>query len=376
MRKSPAKLRVVDNTPKRSLAPRELALLTEMYEAFHAHQAGSNRYQERGVLENLKRVDEFLAFAKAPPWRCTPEDFDKWCLKELVEKRNIAPSSQAKYCAAIREFFGYVRANDRFRNVLRREFDVEMPALADRDACITSAETGGRTMDSLLRFTPKERELFFSTFDKAIHEVLSRPGPLNKKVYYALARDNTLFRFMDASAGRRMEPCRVDVDSFAPDKHFPSLGAFACVTLQGKGSKGQGPKLATIPLAEPGLAEVLEHYIRVVRPFYLKAGKANEKAMFLSERGIRLHPSSVGQRFHAACRRAGLATRGTHSLRRGKISDLQQDGVSPETARRFARHEFQSTTQGYTLLGDEFSAQEMAKWLAAKEALLSKGKAS
>ena len=367
------KLKVVTSAPRRQLAPREQALVAEMYQAFHARQAGSNRYQTSGVRETLKRVDEFLAFAKVPPWQCTPEDFDKWCLEELIGRRNVGPSTQAKYSAAIREFFGYVRSNDRFANVLRREFDAEMPALADRDSCITSSWTG-RATGSLRRFSPKERARFFETFDSSIHEVLSRPGPLNRKVYYTLARDNAMFRFMDGSAGRRMEPCRIDVDSFAPDKHFPSLGDFACVTIQGKGSKGKGPKVSTIPLPEAGLAEVLQHYLRVVRPYYLKEGKANEKAMFLSEHGVRLSPAAVSQRFHAACRRAGLAIRGTHSLRRTKLSDMQQEGISSETVRRFARHEFQSTTQRYTLLGDEFCADEMARWLAAKEAQLGKGK--
>ena len=87
---------------------------------------------------------------------------------------------------------------------MRSECGADIPELADRDACITSADPGSRALDSLLRFTPKERERFFSAFDRDISEVLSRKGPLNKKVYYAMARDYALYRLMDAAAARRM----------------------------------------------------------------------------------------------------------------------------------------------------------------------------
>lgn len=366
------KLKLV-STPARAARPKApgpqlAALERDMFKSFEVHHSGAFRHTESWIRDVLRVVQGFLTFTGKHVWELHEEDFDRWCLEDLIKNRKVSVRTQQKYAGCIYVFFSYVRKNERLRNEVRSQFDTEVAELAGPDATIPHRSDDYRSAKKKRRFSEDEQQRFFDSLREEINHCL-KSRPLNKKVFFPLARDYCLFRLMSSFGARRMEPPLLNIDSFSDDPSLPAQGAYACVKIEGKGSKGQGHKVCEIPSLDPQLGAELEHYIQNIRPYFLKPRSRDEKALFLSERGHRLSVSAISNRFTIACRRAKLDPRGTHSIRRTTLSGLATQ-LSAETLKRFARHELLSTTQKYILLEDRECAEEIVRVIERKEQAL------
>lgn len=102
----------------------------------------------------------------------------------------------------------------------------------------------------------------------------------------------------------------------------------------------------------PWAAEVLQQYIDYLRPRY--GPPARGSALWLTERGGRISPRRIDERFAAYRLSAGLpAELSVHSLRHSYVSHLIEDGVDPLFVQHQVGHSWASTTAVYTSVGSD-----------------------
>jgi len=101
----------------------------------------------------------------------------------------------------------------------------------------------------------------------------------------------------------------------------------------------------------PWTAEALAQYISEVRPGH---EAARHLALWLTERGGRISPRQIDDRFAAWRVAAGLpAGLSVHCLRHSYISHLIEDGADPLFVQQQAGHSWASTTATYTTVGQD-----------------------
>jgi site-specific recombinase XerD len=101
----------------------------------------------------------------------------------------------------------------------------------------------------------------------------------------------------------------------------------------------------------PWAAEALGQYLAEVRPRY---GAGEHPAVWLTERGGRIAPRHVDERFALWRARAGLPGElSVHCLRHSYVSHLIEDGVDPLFVQQQVGHSWGSTTATYTSVGQD-----------------------
>jgi integrase len=110
----------------------------------------------------------------------------------------------------------------------------------------------------------------------------------------------------------------LDVVDFAPNPAAPELGGLGvCHVRYGKAMRGSPPRRRAVATVMPWAAEALAQYLQDVRPRY---GVPSHPALWLTERGERISPRSIDERF-AAWRKAARLPRElpVHCLRHSYV---------------------------------------------------------
>jgi len=144
----------------------------------------------------------------------------------------------------------------------------------------------------------------------------------------------------------------LDVADFAVNPAAPELGGLGiCHVRYGKALRGSPPRRRAVATVMPWTAEALAQYIGQVRPCYEAGG---HPALWLTERGGRISPRQIDDRFAAWRSAAGLpAELSVHCLRHSYISHLIEDGADPLFVQQQAGHSWASTTAVYTTVGQD-----------------------
>ena len=96
----------------------------------------------------------------------------------------------------------------------------------------------------------------------------------------------------------------LDVADFAPNPAAPELGSFGACHVGTARRCGAGRRAArAVATVMPWTAEALAQYLDEVRPWCAAPG---HPALWLTERGKRISPRSVDERFAAWRKAAGL----------------------------------------------------------------------
>ena len=151
---------------------------------------------------------------------------------------------------------------------------------------------------------------------------------------------------------RRKTAAMLDVVDFTANPAAPELGGFGTLAVRyGKAMRGSPPRRRQVATVMPWAAEVIEEYVTVVRPLF---GGPAHPALWLTERGQRISPRQVDERFATYREAAGLPAELTpHCLRHSYVSHLVEDGVDPLFVQRQVGHSWSSTTAGYTSVGSD-----------------------
>ncbi len=348
--------RPVEYDPIALLPPRDAGLLREMVDAYATRRLGALRHTTKSVDRDLATLRDLIGYTGKPPWTWTEQDFEGWCHHIGVE-RKLAVASQRHYQATIRGFLAYLADNVKFRNDVRRLYGVEIEQICHADNCIP--HTCERELRRERRaMSHEEIKQFFSGLDSAINEA----ARFKSKSLAPLRRDKALFFCIYAAGLRASEALALNCESFMTNPAIPSLGRFGFISVWGKGSRGSGPRLRTVAVDHLSLPVILDWYLTRVRPGFLPFADANEKALFLSERGRRLALSSLEARFQAVIDLADLGGRDftPHCLRHSSVTHGSLN-MSLEANRRKHGHAYAATTQGYLHLPDEFVGDEIAR---------------
>jgi site-specific recombinase XerD len=115
--------------------------------------------------------------------------------------------------------------------------------------------------------------------------------------------------------------------------------------------RGSPPRRRAVATVMPWAAEALAQYLGEVRPCF---AVPSHPALWLTERGGRISPRSVDERFAAWRAAAGLPRElSVHCLRHSYVSHLIEDGADPLFVQQQAGHSWASTTAAYTTVGQD-----------------------
>ena len=335
----------------------EQDLFDSIVNAYVSRREGTLNHRHKTVQGDLATVNDLIRFCNKAPWYINEDDFDSWCY-HLGHERNVVPDTQRKYQTAIQTFFTYMVDNIKLSAQIQDKYGIRVSQIVTTENKIPHLTDRQRTNERPA-FTHAQIEKVFSCFDKQILEAYK----FNSKNFLALQRDKAMFYVLYALGLRNSECCKLDINSFRPNASIPDFGDFGFVTVYGKGSRGTGHKIRTVPVDHPDLPVILEWYVNDVRPHYLQKEHTNpnEQAFFLSERGSRMKVSTLINRFHRAMEFSGLEGLGLtpHSFRHSYTTHGAESGQSLEYRRIKMGHVHGTTTQEYTHCGDEYVAREI-----------------
>ncbi|MGH9155182.1 MAG: hypothetical protein ACRD1K_04895, partial [Acidimicrobiales bacterium] len=118
---------------------------------------------------------------------------------------------------------------------------------------------------------------------------------------------------------RRREAAMLDVGDFAPNPAAPELGSRGiCHVRFGKAMRGSPPRRRAVASVMGWAVEALGQFADEVRPLYGAAARG--PALWLTERGGRISPRGIDERFASWRAAAGLPTElSVHCLRHSYV---------------------------------------------------------
>lgn len=318
----------------------EPALFDSMLAGWRRQQQ-SRRLGDSIVDARERTVRRFAEFTGAWPWRWTPEQVERW-----VAAGGWAHSTVRSYQGALAVFLDYV-CDARYGWVAECEQRVGVTPVQVCHEWNTArhvTEYEGRPARRPL--TRAELQTFFDAADDHVEKV----GATGRKGWLAAFRDASLFKVCYAFGLRRREVAMLDVVDFTANPAAPELGGLGvCQVRYGKAMRGSPPRRRAVAAVMPWASEALEQYLSEVRPRYEAAA---HPALWLTERGGRISPRQVDDRFALWRTRAGLPPElSVHCLRHSYVSHLIENGVDPLFVQQQVGHAWASTTAVYTHVG-------------------------
>ena len=321
----------------------EAALFETMLEGWRAQQAA--RRLSPGIVHARERVvRRFAEFCHRWPWQWSSAQLDAW-----VAKGAWSHSTIRSYEGSVAAFLDYI-CDPRygFSKVCEERVGMAPTQICHEANTATHvADYEGRPERRPL--TRDELQLLFDVADDAVADIAST----GRKGFLPAFRDATLFKVIYAWGLRRREAAMLDVGDFGPNPAAPELGGLGTLSVRfGKAMRGSPPKRRQVASVMPWAVEALDQYLKEVRPRY--GPPALAPPLWLTERGQRISPRSIDERFASWRKRAGLpAELSVHCLRHSYVSHLIENGVDPLFVQHQVGHSFASTTAVYTSIGQD-----------------------
>ena len=281
----------------------EPALFDAMLEGWRRQQA-ARRLTGPLIDGRVRLVRRFGDFTGAWPWQWTPGQVEQW-----IASGGWAHSTIRSYEGALAAFLGYV-CDPRYGWVAECEQQVgarPVQVCHEGNTAVHAAEYEGRPERRPL--TRAELQAFLDAADDHVERAASS----RRKGWLAAFRDATLFKVVYGWGLRRRETAMLDVTDFTANPAAPELGGLGvCHVRYGKAMRGSPPRRRAVATVMPWTAEALAQYIEEVRPCYETA--AGQAALWLTERGGRISPRQVDDRFAQWRAAAGLPGRAVRPL--------------------------------------------------------------
>jgi integrase/recombinase XerC len=321
----------------------ESALFEAMIEGWR-RQHSARRLSPTITRCRERTVRRFQEFCGSWPWEWRAEQLEAW-----VAQGQWAHSTIRSYEGSISLFLAYV-CDPRYewgQACAERVGAVPVQICHEGNTAIHVADYEGRPERRPL--TREELQALLDTADGAVHEAALSA----RKGWLAAFRDATLLKVIYGWGLRRREAAMLDVTDFGPNPAAPELGGFGvCQVRFGKAMRGSPPRRRAVVSVMPWAVDALAQYVQEVRP--LHGEPARGPALWLTERGSRISPRRVDERFAQWRVAAGLpAELSVHCMRHSYASHLIEDGVDPLFVQHQMGHSWASTTAIYTSVGSD-----------------------
>lgn len=326
----------------------EDSVLQAMLRGWEAQQIGGRGLAYSTVRDRLGVVRRFLSYTNEFPWNWTPTHVDEWMVT-LVSEHHRSKSTIRNYQDAVKSFCDYlVRPEYHWSAECEERFGTHPSQICfewNTLAHLTDYEGNSDRRP----MTRAELQRFFDYADDQVDTATRR----HRKGALAAYRDATLFKVIYAYGLRCAETSKLDVTDWYRNPKAPQLGRYGNLEVRwGKASKGSPPRRRTVHTVMPWIVDALDDYLTNVRPRY---GFSDHAAVWLTERGGRVTPRHIEQRF--ADYRTALKMDSTlvpHCLRHSHVTHQIEAGVDPRFVQEQVGHRFASTTAIYTGVSGDF----------------------
>jgi integrase/recombinase XerC len=341
----------------------EDAVFGAMLAGWARQQRGGRRLRPKTISDRrtvVRRtvVRRFMEVTNEYPWNWTAVHLDEW-MTSLLSTGGRAESTIRNYQNAIRLFCDYITSSYyQWPRECETRFGTHPVQICHEWNTVAHLVDYEGTADR----RPLTRQELQALFDHADDRV-ERAVRLGRKGALAAYRDATVFKVIYGWGLRCNEASRLDVTDFYRNPKAPELGQFGSVHVRyGKRSKGSPPRRRTVLSVMPWAVEAVEDYLDNVRPLYQTAGET--PALWLTERGARLQPREIPDRFAEYRDDLGLDKALTpHCLRHSYVTHLIEDGADAKFVQDQVGHRFAATTAIYTGVSGEFMNTMMRKVL-------------
>jgi integrase/recombinase XerC len=340
-----------------ALLHEEDVVVEAMLEGWAKQQLGGRGLAKKTVERRQAVVRRFLEFSNEYPWHWTAAHLDEWSA-DLVGVLGRSKSTIRNYHDAIRSFDSYLIA-PQYRWV--EECDARFGTHPTR-ICFESNTTAHLVdYEGSPERRPMTREELQRFLDYADDRV-DRAIRLGRKGALSAYRDATVFKVIYGWGLRCTETSKLDVTDWYRSPDAPELGKFGKLEVRwGKASKGSPPKRRTVHSVMPWAVEAIEDYLVNIRPHY---GFSDQPALWLTERGGRIRPRHIEERFAEYRDALKLPTELVpHCLRHSHVTHQIEDGVDAAFVQSQVGHRYQSTTAIYTGVSGDFMNTMMRKAL-------------
>ncbi|WP_228120539.1 tyrosine-type recombinase/integrase [Streptomyces fagopyri] len=349
-----ARLLLIDGV---SLLHPEDAVFEAMLEGWEKQQRG-RRLGVDTIGERVRVVRRFTEFSGEYPWRWTAAHMDEWSTTLIAELQR-ARSTIRSYQGAIRQFCDFLTSpHYTWVSECEKRFGTHPVQICHE--WNTAAHLDEYEGDADRRpMTREEIQALFDYADDQVEHAVRR----GRKGALQAYRDATVFKTIYGWGLRCREVSRLDVTDFYRNPKAPELGRFGLMTVRyGKASRGSGPRRRTVASVMPWAVESLEDYLVNMRPRFRH--QAGHKAVWLTERGGRLQPREIEERFAAYRNALGFdEDLVPHCLRHSYVTHLIEDGADPKFVQEQVGHRYASTTAIYTGVSNDFMNTMMRKAL-------------
>lgn len=326
----------------------ELALFEAMLVGWRRQQAA--RYlKAKTIRGNEAGVRRFAEHVGCWPWEWRASHVDEYFEDLLARPERLARSTLRAYQLRLKGFSEF--ACDRrypWSAICEREFGRGPGRLFDernRVAHLDEFEGDPRRRP----LTVDELEALFSASEARIHSCRSR----GRKGVLQAWRDDALFKAKFAWGLRRAEVASLDTVDFRAHPTPPEFGSFGQLHVRwGKAKRGGGPQRRTVLTVFDWSVDVVEQYLTEIRPCF---GCPDHPAVFVTERGTRISPAYINERFAELRAEAGLDEMLTpHCLRHSHVTHLSELGWSAKFIQDQVGHSHAATTAVYMSVSDDF----------------------
>jgi integrase/recombinase XerC len=340
----------------RLLHPQD-AVLAGMLSGWEKQQLGGRRLDPATIRGRLTVVRAFVKFSGEYPWRWSAGGMDEWTT-HLVSERHLARSTIRAYQGAVRLFCDYITSPYyRWAQECQDRFATHpVQVCHEWNTAAHLVDYEGRPERRSM--TRAEIQLLFNYADERV-ELAASSG---RKGALAAYRDATVFKVIYGWGLRCREVSKLDLADFYRNPKAPELGRFGMLHVRyGKGANGSGPRRRTVASVMPWAVAALEDFVVNIRP---RQGLPDHPAVWVTERGGRLAPREIEERFAAYRDALGLAKELTpHCLRHSHVSHQVEDGTDPKFLQEQVGHRYASTLGVYTHLSEDFMNTMMRRAL-------------
>jgi integrase/recombinase XerC len=336
-------LRVVGYEPD---ATPEAMVFEEMLEGWQAQRLSRN-LSFATVEAGGRVVRRFAEATGAPPWRWTPESWERY-VAVLRERDGLARSTVRAYGLIVGSFLEYAcDAAYGWNEICLQRFGTHPVQICRREN-LARHTVDQEAAPSRRPLTRAECQSLFDAADERAVSVRIK----GTKGWAPAFRDAVMLKVAYAWGLRRNELLMLERCDLGPNPKAPEFGAFGlCQVRFGKAANGSPPRRRGVLTVMPWSAEVLAEWVEEVLPSW----RPEVSGLWPSERGPRMSADRLAAAFTSAAADAGLP-RGLspHCLRHSYVTHLIEDGFDALFVQQQVGHLHSSTTALYTAVSSDY----------------------